>query len=140
MSNPQSTDSNHSNYSRANIAGAMFNGLKYNSSRSSLVEAQLVVVVVLQLLDILTTYLAISLGLASEQNPLGSWIFNQVGLLPGLLLFKSFAFLALGLGYYYYLKVEQSWFRTGFKLNLWFGIALYTGIVISNSLVILLRV
>lgn len=138
MSNQELMDSHPSNYNLSPFA-IHWNRIQKNKNRNSLVESQMIVIGILQLLDILTTYFAISLNLAEEQNPLGAWIFNQIGLIPGLILFKSIALSILALGYYWYLTQESKWFQKGFKLNLWFGIALYLGVVISNTLVILLR-
>ena len=54
----------------------------------------LYVVIVLQLLDILTTYLCLTKGNGYEANKLLAKLFDKVGLLPGLFLVKG-AFIVL---------------------------------------------
>jgi hypothetical protein len=44
--------------------------------------------VLLQGLDVYTTYTAINTGVGHEANPLMAKIFQKIGLIPGLLLFK----------------------------------------------------
>jgi hypothetical protein len=54
----------------------------------------LYIVIVLQVLDILTTYLCLTKGKGYEANKLLAKLFDKVGLLPGLFLVKG-AFITL---------------------------------------------
>lgn len=48
----------------------------------------LYLLIILQLLDILTTYVSVSGGRAQEANPIVAKLINKFGLLPGLLMIK----------------------------------------------------
>lgn len=56
--------------------------------------------IVLQILDMVSTYLAIISGTAEETNPIGIWLFENLGLVPGLMAGK-FVVIAVLIGMTY---------------------------------------
>lgn len=44
--------------------------------------------IVMQILDAFSTYFAITSGAAEELNPVGEWLFNTLGLAPGIIVGK----------------------------------------------------
>jgi hypothetical protein len=82
----------------------------------------LAIFVALQAGDFYTTYTIIKTGKGREANPILAWIFNRIGYVVGLVIFKS---LAIAVGIY----VAQFW--NGFYI-LVPCIALYTWVVYNN--------
>ena len=67
----------------------------------------LVIFIILQCLDLYTTYTIIKTGKGYEANPFLAWIFDRIGYVAGLLIFKGIA-IAIGfflLPYWYALAV-----------------------------------
>jgi len=82
----------------------------------------LVIFIILQCADLYTTYTIIKTGKGYEANPFLAWIFDKIGYVVGLLIFKGLA-IAIGL----------------FVVQFWNGyyvlaplIALYSWVVYNN--------
>lgn len=82
----------------------------------------LVIFIILQLADLYTTYTIIKTGKGYEANPLLAWIFDRIGYVYGLLIFKG---LAIAIGLY----VIQFWNGYYVLAPL---VALYTWVVYNN--------
>ncbi len=59
----------------------------------------LIIFIILQLLDITTTYIAISSGKSKEANPVMNWFFTKLGMLPSLIIIKTIVIILFGLIY-----------------------------------------
>jgi hypothetical protein len=82
----------------------------------------LIIFIILQLADLYTTYTIINTGKGYEANPFLAWIFDRIGYVAGLLIFKG---LAIAIGLY----LIQFWNGYYVLASL---IALYTWVVYNN--------
>lgn len=85
-------------------------------------EILFVVFVLLQLADLYTTYTIINTGKGYEANPFLAWIFDRIGYVAGLLIFKG---IAIAIGLY----TVQYWNSFYLFVPL---IALYSWVVYNN--------
>lgn len=138
MSPNQYQTSNYSLFTILQNRIVMIFGVKL-SNRDYRVERGIAVVALLNVLDAVSTYFALSLSVASEQNPIAAIIFNEMGMITGIIGLKVFALGLLGLGYVAYTNSNQRWFRFSFKANIVFAIFLYLSVVVSNTIVVLTR-
>jgi hypothetical protein len=90
-------------------------------------EFILIIFVVLQVLDVLSTYLALKNPSVEERNPLLLWLFSRIGMLQSLILVKAVMISALGIAYYFLPNG-----RLGISIGLGLTSVLYIYVVISN--------
>lgn len=51
---------------------------------------------VLNVFDVITTFIGIAFDHLSEQNPIGAYLFVKLGLVPGMILLKTIYFVLIG--------------------------------------------
>lgn len=81
--------------------------------------------IILQIFDIITTYITISTNKGNESNPIMKFLFDKFGVLPSLIIFKSAIVIFLTI------------FHTQLPLYFWIiVILLYLGVILNNSWVL----
>ncbi len=93
-----------------------------------MLEFLLVVLALLQILDIYTTYNILKLG-GRELNPILNKLFDKVGVIPGLIVPKS---IYIGILMYYYLVNSTSMQSFGWLVSLTVIVLIYIGVVFNN--------
>lgn len=90
---------------------------------------------VLGIMDLATTLLGLSSGIAREANPVAYLL--PLTLIQSIIAMKVATYIVLGLWYFYYLYVNQKWFAKTFQYCLYFLIGLYV-LVVTNNLTVLI--
>jgi len=81
--------------------------------------------IILQIFDIVTTYITLSTNKGNEVNPIMKFLFDKFGILPSLIIFKSAVVIFLSI------------FYTQLPLYFWIIITLLSfGVVLNNSWVL----
>jgi hypothetical protein len=93
-----------------------------------MLELLLIVLALLQILDIYTTYNILKLG-GRELNPMLNKLFEKVGVVPGLIVPKSIYIAVLT---YYYLFNSTSMQSFEWLVSLTVIVLIYVGVVFNN--------